>query len=148
MRDIMKYTEDKDILDGYLKGIVEKFYQKNHWSVDVGEISDMDRVAMSVALVEACKYGNEDCLENAKTTLDSFEPENLKNEPDRDRKLSAYCYGVQENNKNYEKLWGYYKVEQNANEQSVLRSGMACSKDERTIRSYLNEALGVSTLQF
>ena len=148
MRDIMKYTDDKDILDGYLKGIVEKFYQKNNWGVDVGKISDMDRVAMSVALVEACKYGNEDCLEKAKSTLDKFEPlENLKNEPDRDRKLSAYCYGVQENNKNYEKLWDYYQIEQNANEQSVLRSGMACSKDEKTIRSYLKEALGVSTLK-
>ena len=147
MRDIMKYTDDKAVLDGYLNGIVDKFYTANNWSTEVSKINDMERIAMSVALIEACKYGNADCLKNAKDVLDKFDPtdvSNLKNEPDRDQKLSAYCYGVQENSANYDKLWSYYQKEQNANEQSVLRSGMACAKDEATLKKYLNEALGVS----
>ena len=147
MRNIMKYTEDKAVLDGYLNGIVEKFYNANDWSLDVSKIDDMQRTALSVSLVEACKYGNLDCLSNAKDVLDNFDPtdiDNLKNEPDRDQKLSAYCYGVQENSENYDKLWAYYQKEQSANEQSVLRSGMACAKDEATLKKYLNEALGVS----
>ena len=147
MRDIMKYTDDKAVLDGYLNGIVDKFYSANNWSTDVSKINDMQRIAMSVALIEACKYGNSNCLKNAKDVLDKFDPtdvSNLKNEPDRDQKLSAYCYGVQENSANYDKLWSYYQKEQNANEQSVLRSGMACAKDEATLKKYLNEALGVS----
>ena len=144
MRNIMKYTEDKDILDGYLAGIVDKMYKANDWSTDVSKIDDMKRVGMSIALVEACKYGNADCLEKATKAVNDFEPTNgMKNEPDRDQKLSAYCYGVQENKANYDKLWEYYKVEQNANEQSVLRSGMACAKDKDTIRKYLEEALKV-----
>jgi len=138
----MKYTEDKDLLDSYLANIVDKMYKANDWSTDVSQIDDMKRVGMSIAIVEACKYGNADCLENATKAVNQFEPMNeMKNEPDRDQKLSAYCYGVQENKANYDKLWEYYKVDQNANEQSVLRSGMACAKDKDTIRKYLEEAL-------
>ena len=139
----------KDLLDGYLANIVDKMYKANDWSTDVSQIDDMKRVGMSIAIVEACKYGNADCLENATKAVNQFEPMNeMKNEPDRDQKLSAYCYGVQENKANYDKLWEYYKVEQNANEQSVLRSGMACAKDKDTIRKYLEEALKVRSIKF
>lgn len=143
MRDIMKYTDDKDILDGYLNGVVAKMYAANDWSTNVSAIDDMKRVGMSIALVEACKYGNKDCLDHAEKAVSTFDPQTMADEPDRDQKLAAYCYGVQQNKNHYDKLWNYYKVEQNANERSVLSSGMACSQDKTTLLKYLEEALKV-----
>lgn len=71
----------------------------------------MQREGMTLALVEACKYGNEDCLSNAKTKLEAFDPETFENELDRDQKTAGYCYGIQESNEQWQKLWDYYLKE-------------------------------------
>ena len=69
----------------------------------------MKRFGMSLSLIEACKYGNQDCLQNAKQALELFNPITMENELDRDQKLSGYCYGIQETNEaKWDELWNYY----------------------------------------
>ena len=148
IRSIMKHTNDKAIFDGYLNQIIDLFYRENNWNLNLNEINDMERFGMSLALIEACKYGNSDCLEQAKSKLEKFNPVTMENELDRDQKLSGYCYGIQESNEEkWDELWNYYNKEQNANEQSVIRSGLSCSKDEKVLEKYLQYGIDVVRVQ-
>ena len=93
---------------------------------------------MSLSLVEACKYGIADCLKKASEKFTAFDTTSGANELDRDQKLSGYCYGIQEGTTSqWDALWELYEKEQNANEQSTLRYGLACSKDEETLKKYM-----------
>jgi len=148
IRSILKHTNDKDIFDGYLNDIIALFYKENSWNLNVNTIDDMKRFGMSLSLIEACKYGNQDCLQNAKQALELFNPITMENELDRDQKLSGYCYGIQETNEaKWDELWNYYNREQNANEQSVIRSGLSCSKDEKVLKKYLQYGIDVVRVQ-
>ena len=49
-RNILQFTENKEILNGYLVGLVDHYYQKMGWRTDLDTISDMDRQAMTLAL--------------------------------------------------------------------------------------------------
>ncbi|CBY38947.1 unnamed protein product [Oikopleura dioica] len=82
----------------------------------------MDRESMNLALLLSC----------------SIWKQRLFDEPDRDQKLTAYCYGVQESSQTeWERLWASYKTEHNANELYSIRYGLACSKDDLTIKNWL-----------
>ena len=49
-RNILQFTENKEILNGYLAGLVDHYYEKMGWRTDLDTISDMDRQAMTLAL--------------------------------------------------------------------------------------------------
>ena len=86
----------------------------------------------------ACLYGNRECAEKAKKNFASYPVE-----PDRDQKLTTYCYGIQEGTtEDWDKLWDQFKKEDNANEEYALRYGMACSKDTAVLKKYLENAIG------
>ena len=107
--------------------------------MDVGKINDMERTAMSLSLVEACKYGTSDCLKNASEKFNAFNTVSGANELDRDQKLAGYCYGIQESSaEKWDALWELYEREQNANEKSTLTYGLACSKDTNILKVNLD----------
>lgn len=93
----------------------------------------MDRQAMTEALQTACQYGISDCLSMATKQLNEY-----PTEPDRDQKLTSYCYGIQEGDRSdWDMLWDSYKTETNANELYSIRYGLSCSKDAATLNEYL-----------
>ena len=103
--------------------------------MDVTKINDMERTAMSLSLVESCKYGTADCLTKASEKFTAFDTTTGANELDRDQKLAGYCYGIQEGTaEQWDALWKLYEREQNANEKSTLTYGLACSKDTETLK--------------
>ena len=103
--------------------------------MDVTKINDMERTAMSLSLIEACKYGTADCLKKASEKFNAFDTNSGANELDRDQKLAGYCYGIQEGTAaQWDALWALYEREQNANELGVLASGLACSKDTNILK--------------
>ena len=55
-RNILQFTENKEILNGYLVGLVDHYYQKMGWRTDLDTISDMDRQAMTLALGKFSKF--------------------------------------------------------------------------------------------
>ena len=108
---------------------------KNNWDMDVTKINDMERTAMSLSLIEACKYGTADCLVKASEKFTAFDTTTNANELDRDQKLAGYCYGIQEGSADqWDALWKLYEREQNANEKSTLTYGLACSKDTAILK--------------
>ena len=103
--------------------------------MDVTKINDMERTAMSLSLIEACKYGTADCLVKASEKFTAFDTTTNANELDRDQKLAGYCYGIQEGSaEQWDALWKLYEREQNANEKSTLTYGLACSKDTAILK--------------
>ena len=103
--------------------------------MDVSKINDMERTAMSLSLIEACKYGTADCLAKASEKFTAFDTTTNANELDRDQKLAGYCYGIQEGTaEQWDALWKLYEREQNANEKSTLTYGLACSKDTEILK--------------
>ena len=52
--------------------------------------------------------------------------------------ITTYFYKILESGQaEWDRLWSSYKSEQNANELYSIRYGLACSKDETTIRNWL-----------
>ena len=49
-RNILQFTENKEILHQYLLGQVENYYLKMGWRDDLDTISDMERQSMTLAL--------------------------------------------------------------------------------------------------
>ena len=49
-RNILQFTENKEILHQYLLGLVENYYLKMGWRDDLDTISDMERQSMTLAL--------------------------------------------------------------------------------------------------
>jgi len=146
IRSIMKHTDDKAVLDKYLQEIIATFYSKNNWDMDVTKINDMERTAMSLSLIEACKYGTADCLVKASEKFTAFDTTTNANELDRDQKLAGYCYGIQEGSADqWDALWKLYEREQNANEKSTLTYGLACSKDTAILKKYMQ--YGIDTVR-
>jgi aminopeptidase N len=146
IRSIMKHTSDKAVLDKYLQEIIGTFYSKNNWNIDVTKINDMERTAMSLSLIEACKYGTADCLAKASEKFSAFDTTTGANELDRDQKLAGYCYGIQEGSaEQWDALWKLYEREQNANEKSTLTYGLACSKDTEILKKYMQ--YGIDTVR-
>jgi len=96
----------------------------------------MDRQAMTLALQTACKYETPDCLQKSEEHFGKY-----PTEPDRDQKLTVYCYGIQEGSEDdWNKLWNNYKSEINANELTTMRKALACSKDSSVLYQYLTYA--------
>ena len=74
--------------------------------MDVTKINDMERTAMSLSLIESCKYGTADCLTKASEKFTAFDTTTGANELDRDQKLAGYCYGIQEGTvEQWDALW-------------------------------------------
>ena len=72
----------------------------------------MDRERMTLALQMSCAFGNKNCLSKSSQKFASY-----PDEPDRDQKLTTYCYGIQEGTKSqWETMWERYKIEINPNE--------------------------------
>ena len=72
----------------------------------------MDRERMTLALQISCAFGNKNCLSKSSQKFASYPAE-----PDRDQKLTTYCYGIQEGTKSqWETMWERYKIEINPNE--------------------------------
>ena len=100
--------------------------------------SDMGRQSMTLALQLSCEFGKADCLSQAAKSLSNY-----PTEPDRDQKLTTYCYGIQEGGKEqWDSLWAQYQTEINANELYSIRYGLSCSKSADTLKEYLNLAIG------
>lgn len=79
---------------------------------------------MTLALQLSCQYGITDCLEKAQKSLSEYSTTTPPTEPDRDQKLTTYCYGIQEGTETqWDDLWANYHTEINANEQYSLRLG-------------------------
>jgi len=93
---------------------------------------------MTEALQTACQYGLPDCLSQASNQISQYPVE-----PDRDQKLTTYCYGIQEgDDSTWDKLWESYKTEINANELYAIRYGLSCSQSAETLDEYLYITIG------
>ena len=49
----------KDILNGYLRELVQKYYDQFGFNISLNNIEDMDRESMNLALLLSCQYGFE-----------------------------------------------------------------------------------------
>ena len=98
----------------------------------------MKRQKMTLALQLGCGYGMPDCLREASAQFKKY-----PTEPDRDQKLTTYCFGIQEGTSDqWDTLWNAYKSEINANELYAIRYGLACSKNTTILQNYLSLAIG------
>ena len=108
------------------------FVKWNH----LNTYSDMDRERMTLALQISCAFGNKNCLSKSSQKFTSYPAE-----PDRDQKLTTYCYGIQEGTKSqWETMWERYKIEINPNElyRKSFQKFLFCRKILESVRLLKN----------
>ncbi|CBY24023.1 unnamed protein product [Oikopleura dioica] len=136
---ILKFTENKGVLDIYMQGQVRAFYDVFGNAI-IG--TDADHLAMERALGVACKFGLSECVNDASTEFNLFVTRvngvvDYENEPMADRKESVYCYGTQVGTQDQWRLqWSRYATA-SSNEQAIIRRSLACTKDPVMIQVYL-----------
>ncbi|CAG5086785.1 Oidioi.mRNA.OKI2018_I69.PAR.g11352.t1.cds [Oikopleura dioica] len=136
---ILRFTENKSLLDDYMQVQVRAFYDL-YGNAVVG--NDAEHLAMERALGVACKFGLSECVSDASTEFNLFVTRvngvvDYENEPMADRKESVYCYGIEVGTQDQWRLqWSRYATA-SSNEQAIIRRSLACTKDPVMVQVYL-----------
>lgn len=128
-------AENNNVFRRYVDSLLSNVYKKLGFEKNVGE-SRLDTYNREKVVAWACKYDNDDCINQAVTYFDKF-LNNQKLVPVNIRS-AVYCTAIRQGgDKEFDFLWNQYKEENVATEQVLILTALGCSKSEKKLQEYL-----------
>ncbi|XP_063704739.1 membrane alanyl aminopeptidase-like [Culicoides brevitarsis] len=120
----------------FVKRLLSNIYDHLDWKSGDDHQDKLNRINI---LNWACKYGNEKCVERAKTEFENAMEKKVNIDPDW--KPAVYCTGLREKAGNWDTLWEKYTTTNYATEQAMILTALGCTKDENELHTFLEKIL-------
>ncbi|XP_071495550.1 aminopeptidase Ey-like [Diadema antillarum] len=124
----------------YMLSIVEPFYQDVGW--DDSRSSHLEQLGRVVAIKQACRYGNQDCVTRATSLFKNWMKNPSNNTVPPNQKYNVYCTAIGEGGQE-EWYFAFNQYESTiiASERAILLQALACSRKPWILSQYLEMTL-------
>ncbi|KAJ8681953.1 hypothetical protein QAD02_017745 [Eretmocerus hayati] len=124
--------EIEKLFANYVRSLVEEPYKKIGFNESNSRNSHMDQLLREIILINACKYGYEDCAKESKIILDrkGVTP-NIAS--------AVYCSHIEHGSiQDWDAVWKNYGEAILSTDQIMFLQSLGCSKDSKILQKYLD----------
>ncbi|XP_046387347.1 aminopeptidase N-like [Ischnura elegans] len=135
----LKYSEEYPRFKMLMSHLMLKYYQSLNFT-DSPQDDHLALLSRSMLLPWACKYKNEECVEEAHKIFADWKLGKIDRVPPN-IKGTVYCHGISSGDKeDWDFLWNKYLSSTVATEQAIIIGALGCSKDKNILERFLGMA--------